>query len=81
MPTPTYTHNKFPDVRIKVTAKTVTWEKNTITNLDEVIAGGEEKRAWKYYMRHSLPVKNAEDLREMYNLPDDVVARLKGETQ
>jgi hypothetical protein len=74
-----YVHNKFPEVRIKVTKKTVTWEENRIMNHNAVIDGAPEERAWKYKMRHSLPVNNAETLREMYSLPDDVVARLKGE--
>lgn len=56
----------------------VTWERIQTVNLDEAIAGAPEQREWRYYMRHSLPVNNAEILRGMYNLPDDVVARLKG---
>ena len=71
-------HYKNPDVRIKVTKKMVTWEELKTINLNDVIAGSEPKKEWKYYMRHKLPVNNSEMLREMYNLPEDVVAKLKG---
>jgi hypothetical protein len=80
MPQTYYTHKRYPDTRIKVTKKTVTWEKFKLMNVDAVIDGTEdEKREWKFYMRHPLPVSNTKDLQEMYGLPDDVVARLKGE--
>jgi hypothetical protein len=48
--------------------------------LDEAIDGAEPKLEWKYDMRHKLPFKpdHAERLRTMYNLPDEVVAKLKG---
>jgi hypothetical protein len=80
MPQTYYYHTSQPDVRIKVTKKTVTWERNEFVNFDtwQVAEGKEPEKAWKYYMRHTLPVTNAETLRSMYNLPDDVVARLKG---
>ena len=66
-------HASKPDVRIKVTKKLVIWECNEYVDFDDV----EKGKAWKYYMRHPLPVTNAETLREMYALPDDVVAKLK----
>jgi hypothetical protein len=78
MATSYYYHADKPDVRIKVTAKTVTWERLQTVNLDEAISGAPEQKEWRYYMRHPLPVNNAEILRTMYNLPDEVVAKLKG---
>jgi hypothetical protein len=77
----TYYYHTDPkhEVRIKVTAKMVTWEEKRTTNLDAVIAGADPIFDWKFYMRRPLPVNNAEALREMYNLPNDVVSRLKGQ--
>ena len=70
-----YTHTSNPDVRIKVTKKTVTWEHKQIINLDDVINGMEAVTEWRYYMRQPLPFYGAETLRTMYNLPDEVVAK------
>jgi hypothetical protein len=78
MPTTYYYHVNFPDTRIKITKKSVTWERNVITNLNDVIdKNAEPTRAWRYHLRHPLPVKNAEDLRVLYNLPEDAVTKLK----
>ena len=49
--------------RIKVCEKTITWER--------LQPNGE----WRYDARRPLPVNNAEMLRDMYALPDDVVVR------
>ena len=61
-----YHVNPQHQVRIKVCEKTVTWERLQTNG------------KWKYDTRKPLPVTNAETLRTMYSLPDDVVAKLNG---
>jgi hypothetical protein len=64
-----YTHTTIPVVRIKVTSKLIVIEHRTI---------GLDEEEWRYYNRIKLPVtlEYANRLREMYNLPDDVVRHL-----
>ena len=65
-------HTTLPDVRIKVCKKIIVWERLEFVDYDDV----EKGKAWRYHMRHSLPVSNADRLRKMYNLPQEVVAKL-----
>lgn len=79
---PTYYYHTEPShsTRIKVCAKTIIWERNTIVNLDAVIDHTEEPvREWKFYLRKSLPLtaENSGHLKTLYNLPDEVVAQLE----
>jgi hypothetical protein len=69
-------HKDISDVRIKVTKKLVIWERFAPASFVQENPPYE----WKYNTRHSLPVtaETAERLRDMYYLPEDVVARLKG---
>ena len=72
-----YTHVSNPEVRIKVTKKLVTWERLVYVDYDDADKG----KVWKHNMHQRIPFYGAETLRTMYNLPDAVVAQLKGLTK
>ncbi len=72
-----FTHVSDPDVRMKVCKKTAIIERNQYVNYD----ADDETKEWRYYTALKLPLTpdHAEAMREKYALPDEVVAKLKGQ--